>query len=81
MLNFIETILITVFSVLPDAEQNSAAIATVNKAFEIIGPGLAKINLIFPIFSLFQILLLVLFVEMSLFLITFVLKMGAYFRG
>jgi len=81
MLNLIETILITLFSVLPDANPNSAVLQAVNNAFATINPVFAKINLIFPIYVLFKVLLLALFVEMSLFLFGMVLKAVGIIRG
>jgi hypothetical protein len=80
MFNFIETILVKVFSLLPDASPDNAVLTTVNNAFATMIPTFAKIDLIFPIFALFKILLLVLFVEMTLFLITLVLKMVTFFK-
>ncbi len=74
MLNLIETLLVKVFSLLPEAGSSSSVITAVNNAFATMIPTFAKIDLIFPIFALFKILLLVLFVEMTLFLITLVLK-------
>jgi hypothetical protein len=55
-------------------------ITAVNNAFAVMNPTFAKINLIFPIHTLFKILLMVLFVEMTLFLITLVLKMVTFFK-
>ena len=80
MLEFIETILVKVFSLLPDADPNNSVISSVNGAFATITPTIAKINLIFPVYTLFKILLMVLFVELSIFLITLVLKMIASFK-
>lgn len=80
MLDFVETILVKVFSLLPEADSNSSVITAVNNAFATMNPTFAKIDLIFPIFALFKILLLVLFVEMTLFLITLVLKMITFFK-
>ena len=47
MLNFIETILVKIFSLLPDANPNDSAVNAVNNAFNFINPTLAKIDLIF----------------------------------
>jgi hypothetical protein len=80
MFNFIETILVKVFSLLPNANADNAVLTAVNNAFATMTPTFAKIDLIFPIFSLFKILLLVLFIEMTLFLITLVLKMVTFFK-
>ena len=80
MLNFIETILIKIFGLLPDADPTNTVIATVNNAFNVINPTFAKIDLIFPIFVLFKILLLVLFIEMTLFLFMLVMKVAVFFR-
>ena len=74
MLNIIETILIKMFSILPDANPNSAVISAVNNAFITINPVFAKINLVFPVFVLFKIFLLVLFIEMTLFLFGLVMQ-------
>lgn len=74
MLDLIQSILVKIFSFLPDASLNDPVITAVNSAFSVMTPTFAKIDLIFPIYSLFKILLLVLFVEMTLFLITLVLK-------
>jgi len=80
MFDFIETILVKVFSLLPDANPDNSVITAVNNAFSITNPTFAKINLIFPIHTLFKVLLMVLFVEMTLFLITLVLKMVTFFK-
>jgi hypothetical protein len=80
MFDFIETILVKVFSLLPDASPDNAVLTTVNNAFATMAPTFGKIDLIFPIFALFKVLLLVLFVEMTLFLITLVLKMVTFFK-
>jgi len=74
MFDLIETILVKVFSLLPNADPNNAVIASVNGAFATITPTIAKLNLIFPVYTLFKILLMVLFVELTIFLITLVLK-------
>jgi len=74
MFNIIETILIKVFSILPDANPSSSVILAVNNAFATINPMFAKINLIFPVFVLFKIFLLVLFIEMTLFLFGLVMQ-------
>ena len=80
MLDFVETILVKVFSLLPNADIDSSVIVAVNNAFLTISPTFSKIDLIFPIFVLFKIFLLVLFIEMTLFLITLVLKMVTFFK-
>jgi len=80
MFDLIETILVKIFSLLPDADPNNAVIASVNNAFAVITPTIGKINLIFPVYTLFKILLMVLFVEMTIFLITLVIKMVASFK-
>jgi hypothetical protein len=80
MLNLIETLLVKVFSLLPEADSGSSVITAVNNAFATMIPTFAKIDLIFPIFALFKILLLVLFVEMTLFLITLVLKFVTFIK-
>lgn len=81
MLNFIETILVKIFSLLPEADPNNTVITTVNAAFTEVHPTFYKLNLIFPISTLFAILLLVIFVELSLLLIKMVMKVGIFFRG
>jgi len=81
MMDFIEKILIAVFSVLPSADPSSSVIASVNNAFATINPTFAQLNLIFPIFVLFKILLIVLFIEMTLFLFILIFKVATFFRG
>ncbi len=80
MLNFIENILMLLFSVLPNAGAGSSVINAVNNAFITVSPVFAKLNLIFPVFVLFKILLIVLFVELTLFLFSLVLKMATFFK-
>lgn len=80
MLDFLETILVKVFSLLPNADPNNSVIASVNSAFNTVTPTIGKLNLIFPVYTLFKILLMVLFVELSIFLITLVLKMISSFK-
>ena len=80
MFDFIETILIKVFSLLPDADPNSTVITAVNSAFATLTPTFAKLDLVFPIYTLFQILLLVLAMEMTLFLFTLVFKVATLFK-
>lgn len=80
MFDFIQSILIKVISLLPDADANSTVILAVNSAFVTITPTLAKIDLIFPIFTLFKILLSVLFVEIAIFLFTLILKIAEFFK-
>lgn len=80
MLDFIQSILIKVFSLLPDADPNSAVLVAVTSAFATITPTLAKIDLIFPVFTLFKILLSVLFVEITIFLFTLILKVAEFFK-
>jgi len=81
MLDLIETILIKLFGLLPEADPSNAVITAVNNAFALMNPTFAKIDLIFPIFVLFKILLLVLFVEMTLFLFTLVMKVATFFKA
>jgi len=81
MLNFIETILVKIFSLLPDADPNNVVIATVNNAFTQVHPTFYKLNLIFPITTLFTILMLVIFIELTLLLIKMIMKVGIFFRG
>lgn len=80
MLDFIQSILIKVFSLLPDANPNDSVVAAVNSAIATITPTFARIDLIFPIYSLFKILLLVLFVELTIFLFTLILKVATFFK-
>ncbi len=80
MLDFVETILVSIFSLLPDSSPNSAVLNAVNSAFALITPIVAKIDLIFPVFVLFNIMLLVLFIEISLFLLSLVFKVAAFFK-
>lgn len=80
MPDFIQTILIKILSLLPDASPDNSVIAAVSSAFATITPTFSKLDLIFPIFTLFKIMLLVLFVEMTLFLITLVLKLVSFFK-
>ncbi len=81
MMDFIETILVKIFSLLPDADPNNSVVTTVTTAFTDVHPTFYKLNLIFPISTLFAILLLVIFVELSLLLIKMVMKVGIFFRG
>ena len=80
MLDFIQTILVKVFSLLPNANPNDSVLIAVNSAFATVTPTFAKIDLIFPIFTLFEILLLVLFIELKLFIITLILKVAMFFK-
>jgi hypothetical protein len=80
MLDFIQSILIKVIGLLPDADANSTVILAVNSAFATVTPTLARIDLIFPIFTLFKILLSALFVEITIFLFTLILKIGEFFK-
>ncbi len=81
MLNFIETILIKIFSILPNADPENTAIVAVSNAFEKVKPTIHSLNLIFPISTLFKVLLFVLFIELTLFLIKLIMKVGVLFRG
>jgi len=81
MLNFIETILIKIFSLLPDADPNNNIITSVDNAFNQVHPTFYKLDLIFPISSLFTILMLVIFIELTLFLIKLIMKVGVFFIG
>lgn len=81
MLDFIEKILITMFSILPDAGPDNSIINMVNSSINSIKPGVYNINLIFPLSTLFQILMLVIFIEVTLFLIGLVMKVAMLFRG
>ncbi len=81
MLDFVEKILIKIFSILPDATTESTTILAVNNAFETLKPALYNLNLIFPISTLFKILMIVIFVELTLFLIKLTMKVAVFFRG
>ena len=80
MMDIIETILIKIFNLLPDANQDSEVLIAVSNAFAIITPTIAKIDLIFPVVTLFKILLAVFIIEMTLLLITLVLKIVTFIR-
>ncbi len=80
MLDFIQSILVRVIGLLPDAEpQNTVTVAVAN-AFATMAPTFSQIDLIFPIFVLFKIMLLVFFVEMTLFLFTLILQIATFFK-
>ena len=81
MLNFAESFLIMVFSVLPEADPDNSVIPMVNSAFDTISPLLQNLNIIFPITTLFSILMLIIFVELSIFLLGLVMKAAGFFRG
>lgn len=81
MLNFAESFLIMVFGILPEAEADSSVIAMVDSAFAKISPLLQNLNLIFPISTLFSILTLVIFVELSIFLLGLIREAAGFFRG
>ena len=81
MLNFAESFLIMVFSVLPEADPDNNVIPMVNNAFDTISPLLQNLNIIFPITILFSILMLIIFVELSIFLLGLVMKAAGFFRG
>lgn len=80
MLDFIQTILVKILSLLPDADPNNTVLLAVNSAFATITPTFSKLDLIFPVFTLFRILLSVLFVELTIFLFTLVLKIAELFK-
>ncbi|MBL7058659.1 hypothetical protein ISS03_04945 [Patescibacteria group bacterium] len=80
MLNFAESFLIMVFSVLPEADLNNDVIPMVDSAFNTISPLLQNLNLIFPISTLFSIMLLIIFVELSIFLLGLIMKGAGFFR-
>jgi len=80
MMDIIETILIKIFNLLPDANPDSEVLIAVSNAFAIITPTIAKIDLIFPVVTLFKILLAVFIIEMTLLLITLVLKIVTFIR-
>jgi len=81
MLDIIETILIKIFGLLPDANPDSTVLVAVNNAFATVTPLIAKIDLIFPVVTLFKILLAVFIIEMTLLLITLVLKVASFIRA
>jgi len=81
MLNFVETILIKIFSILPDADPENIIIASVNSAFVSVKPTFYKLNLIFPVSTLFKILMIVIFIELTLLLIKLIMKVAVFFRG
>ena len=81
MLNFAESFLIMVFGVLPNADPDNNVIPMVNNAFDTISPLLQNLNIIFPISTLFSILMLIIFVELSIFLLGLVMKAAGFFRG
>lgn len=81
MLNFAESFLIMVFSVLPEADPENNIIPIVNNAFNTISPLLQNLNLIFPISTLFSILTLTIFIELSIFLLCLIMKGAGFFRG
>ena len=81
MLDFIEKILVAVFSILPDANPDNSVIQMVESSMENIKPALYNLNLIFPISTLFKILMLAIFVEVTLLLIGLVMKVAMMFRG
>lgn len=80
MFNFIETLLVKIISLLPDADPNNSVIIAVNNAFATLIPTFSQIDLIFPIFTLFKVLLLVMFVEMTIFLFTLILQIATFFK-
>lgn len=80
MFNFIETLLVKIISLLPDADPNNSVITAVNNAFATLIPTFSQIDLIFPIFTLFKVLLLVMFVEMTIFLFTLILQIATFFK-
>ena len=81
MLNFVEAILIKIFSILPNANQENIIIASVNSAFISVKPIFYKLNLIFPVSILFKVLMIVIFIELTLFLIRLIIKVAVFFRG
>ena len=70
-----------VFGVLPNADPDNNVIPMVNNAFDTISPLLQNLNIIFPISTLFSILMLIIFVELSIFLLGLVMKAAGFFRG
>ena len=81
MFNFVEKILIAIFSILPDASTDDSVILAVNNSIALLKPTFYNLNLIFPITTLFKIFMLVIFIEVSLFLIGLVMKVAVFFRG
>lgn len=80
MLDTIETIMIKVFDLLPNANTDSSVLIAVNNAFATITPTIAKIDLIFPVVTLFKILLAVFIIEMTLLIITLIMKLVSLIR-
>ncbi|NCO05341.1 MAG: hypothetical protein GW939_04330 [Candidatus Magasanikbacteria bacterium] len=80
MFTFIESILVKIISLLPDADPNNSVITAVTNAFATMAPTFSQIDLVFPIFVLFKVLLLVMFVEMTIFLFTFILQIATFFK-
>ena len=80
MFTFIESILVKIISLLPDADPNNTVITAVTNAFATMAPTFSQIDLVFPIFVLFKVLLLVMFVEMTIFLFTFILQIATFFK-
>ena len=81
MLDFIEKILVAVFSILPDAEADNSVITMVESSMNSIKPALYNINLIFSLSTLFKILMLVIFIELTLLLIGLVMKVAIFFKS
>lgn len=80
MFTFIESILVKIISLLPDADPNNTVTTAVTNAFATMAPTFSQIDLIFPIFVLFKVLLLVFFVEMTIFLFTLILQIATFFK-
>ncbi|MFW0837519.1 MAG: hypothetical protein ACKKL5_00790 [Candidatus Komeilibacteria bacterium] len=80
MLDTLETILIKIFNLLPEANTDSSILTAVNNAFAVITPTIAKIDLIFPVVTLFKILLAVFIIEMTLLIITLIMKLATLIR-
>ncbi len=80
MFTFIESILVKIISLLPDADPNNTVITAVTNAFATMAPTFSQIDLVFPIFVLFKVLLLVMFVEMTIFLFTLILQIATFFK-
>ena len=81
MLNFIEKILIAIFSILPNASPDNPVILMVESSMASIRPALYNLNLVFPISTLFKILMLAIFIEVTLLLISLVMKVAMMFKG
>ena len=81
MLDFIEKILIAIFSLLPNGNPDSNVLTMVESSIETVKPAFYNIDLIFPILTLFKILMLAIFIELTIFMISLIIKVAVFFRG